>query len=160
MAKSEEENKVEGEEESSDIVLLNTHEKIDGSLCGDIDELKQGFARVTLITTESMRADHVGLVHGGFIFSAADFAAMAAVNERNVVLASSMCQFLAPVRVGDHVVFEAHERQKEGRKRNVYVVGSVLDIKVFEGEFKTVVTDNHVLNLTLLDNAEDASKGD
>lgn len=162
MAKSEEENKVnvEAEEESSGIVLLNTHEKIDGSLCGDIDELKKGFAQVTLVTTESMRADHVGLVHGGFIFSAADFAAMAAVNERNVVLASSNCQFLAPVRVGDHVVFEAHERQKEGRKRSVFVVGSVLDIKVFEGEFKTVVTDNHVLNLTLLDNAEDATQED
>jgi acyl-CoA thioesterase len=156
MAKNKEEKKVEEVTES--IVLLNTHEKIDGSLCGDIDELKVGFARVILETSESMRADHVGLVHGGFIFSAADFAAMAAVNERNVVLASSMCQFLAPVRVGDHVTFEAHERQKEGRKRSVYVVGSVLDIKVFEGEFKTVVTDNHVLNLTLVDNADEASK--
>lgn len=157
MAKKDEQQVTEEALEDS-IVLLNTHEKIDGSLCGDVEELKQGYSRVVLITTEAMRADEVGLVHGGFIFSAADFAAMSAVNERNVVLASSNCQFLAPVRVGDHVSFEAHERQKEGRKRSVYVVGSVLDIKVFEGEFKTVVTDNHVLNLTLLDNAEEAVK--
>ena len=144
------------EEIDNQVILLNTHEKIEVSLCGDIDELKKSYSKVILTTTESMRADEVGLVHGGFIFSAADFAAMSAVNERNVVLASSACQFLAPVRVGDAVTFEAHERQKEGRKRSVHVIGSVLDIKVFEGEFKTVVTDNLVLNLTLLDNVEKA----
>ncbi len=154
MAKKEQKSNKEIVDDS--LVLLNTHEKLDSSLCGDVEELKLGYARISLATTEAMRADDVGLVHGGFIFSAADFAAMAAVNERNVVLASSVCQFLAPVRVGDFVIFEARERQKEGRKRSVYVTGSVLDIKVFEGEFKTVVTDNHVLNLTLLDNAEKA----
>ena len=156
MAKKEQKSKEEHGDDSA--VLLNTHEKIDVSLCGDIEELKLGYSRISLATTESMRADDVGLVHGGFLFSAADFAAMTAVNERNVVLASSICQFLAPVRVGDFVIFEAKERQKEGRKRSVYVTGSVLDIKVFEGEFKTVVTDNHVLNLTLLDNVEEATK--
>ncbi len=148
---------VEPEEDA--VVLLQTHERIDQSLCGDIDILKRGYAKVELDTNESMRADDVGLVHGGFIFSAADFAAMAAVNERNVVLAAASCQFLAPVRVGDMVTFEAFERQKEGRKRSVYVVGTVLEIKVFEGEFKTVVTDNHVLNLTLVENAESAATG-
>jgi acyl-CoA thioesterase len=152
------EKKREEEQLDDAIVLLNTHEKIDNLLCGDIEELRLGYARISLSTTEAMRADDVGLVHGGFIFSAADLAAMCAVNERNVVLASSACQFLAPVRVGDLVTFEAQERQKEGRKRSVYVTGLVLDIKVFEGEFKTVVTDNHVLNLTLLDNAEEAAK--
>jgi acyl-CoA thioesterase len=155
MSKSEERREIQ-EELDNKTVMLNTHEKIDVSLCGDIEELRRGYSKIILSTTESMRADDVGLVHGGFIFSAADFAAMSAVNERNVVLASSSCQFLAPVRVGDSVVFEANERQKEGRKRSVYVIGSVLDIKVFEGEFKTVVTDNHVLNLTLLDNVEEA----
>ncbi len=154
MAKKEQKSNKEIVDDS--LVLLNTHEKLDSSLCGDVEELKLGYARISLATTEAMRADDVGLVHGGFIFSAADFAAMAAVNERNVVLASSVCQFLAPVRIGDFVIFEARERQKEGRKRSVYVTGSVFDIKVFEGEFKTVVTDNHVLNLTLLDNAEKA----
>jgi len=154
----EKKRKVNEVPEDDTVVLLNTHEMIDMSLSGDIDQLKRGYAKVSLSTTEVMRADDVGLVHGGFIFSAADFAAMASVNERNVVLASASCQFLAPVRVGDVVTFEAFERQKEGRKRSVYVTGSVLDIKVFEAEFKTVVTDNHVLNLTLVENAEEAVK--
>ncbi len=98
-----------------------------------------------------MLADEKGLVHSGFIFSAADYAAMAAVNEKNVVLVASNCQFLSPVRLGDIVNIKATVRNKEGRKRHVSVVGYVFDIKVFEGEFKTVVTERHVLKLHLVD---------
>ncbi len=134
---------------------LNTHEKINTVYSGEILKLESGYAKVILETTEVMRADEVGLVHGGFIFSAADFAAMVAVNEPNVVLASSNCLFLAPVRVGDSVTFEATEHQKEGRKRNVTVRGFVHEIKVFEGEFKTVITERHILRLDLLKNIED-----
>jgi len=133
---------------------LNTHERINTVYSGEIVKLQSGYAKVLLETNEVMRADEVGLVHGGFIFSAADFAAMAAVNEPNVVLASCNCLFLAPVRVGDVVTFEASEHQKEGRKRNVSVKGFVHDIKVFEGEFKTVVTERHVLRLDLMKNTE------
>jgi acyl-CoA thioesterase len=133
---------------------LNTHERINTVYSGEIIKLESGYAKVVLDTIEVMRADDVGLVHGGFIFSAADFAAMVAVNEPNVVLASCNCLFLAPVRVGDSVTFEATEHQKEGRKRNVTVRGFVHEIKVFEGEFKTVVTERHVLRLDLLKNIE------
>jgi len=149
-----------GREEESFTVLsnqqsaLNTHEKINRVYSGEIVKLELGYAKVLLETTEAMRADEVGLVHGGFIFSAADFAAMASVNEPNVVLASCNCLFLAPVRVGDSVTFEATEHQTEGRKRNVTVRGFVHDIKVFEGEFKTVVTERHVLRLDLMKNVE------
>lgn len=135
-------------------IVLNTHEKINTTYSGYIVKLESGYAQVLLETTDMMRADDVGLVHGGFIFSAADFAAMAAVNEPNVVLASCNCLFLAPVRIGDAVMFEATEHQKEGRKRNVSVRGFVHDIKVFEGEFKTVVTERHVLRLDLMKNVE------
>lgn len=133
---------------------LNTHERINTVYSGEIVKMEAGYAKVMLETIEGMRADDLGLVHGGFIFSAADFAAMAAVNEPNVVLASCNCLFLAPVRVGDTVTFEATEHQKEGRKRNVTVRGFVHEIKVFEGEFKTVVTERHVLRLDLMKNIE------
>ncbi|MEA3374525.1 MAG: hotdog domain-containing protein [Campylobacterota bacterium] len=144
------------EEEIEETVYLRTHELINHSLSGDIEKLEKGYAKIHLITNEDMRADEVGLVHGGFIFSAADFAAMAAVNEPNVVLSGCECQFLAPVRVGDEVTFEAKVRHKEGRKRNVVVTAYAYDIKVFESEFKTVVTERHVLKLSLLNEEDEA----
>lgn len=132
-------------------ILLNTHEKIDNDLCGRIEKVEKGHLELSLKTIPDMLADDHGLIHGGFIFSAADYAAMAAVNERNVVLVGTNSQFLSPVRLGDIVTFVATVRHKEGRKRNVHVTGHVLDIKVFDGEFKTVVTDRHVLKLSLGD---------
>ncbi len=152
---SDEPNNTVEEPTPQEEVHLQTHLKINQALSGDIELLQQGYSKVVLTTTEEMRADEAGLVHGGFIFSAADFAAMTAVNDKNVVLAASNCQFLAPVRVGDQVMFEAQVRHKEGRKRNVHVKGYNSEIKVFEGEFKTVITEHHVLNLSLLHNSEE-----
>lgn len=132
-----------------DEVFLKTHDRINQDLCGEIQKLEVGFVKLKLVTNHEMIADSQSLIHGGFIFSAADYAAMAAVNEKNVVLVASDCQFLSPVKFGDIVDFVAKVRHKEGRKRNVHVTGHVLDIKVFEGEFKTVVTERHVLKLKL-----------
>lgn len=139
-------------EDEENSVILSTHENINRDLNGEILRLEKGYVELRLITSSEMVVDNQGLIHGGFIFSAADFAAMAAVNERNVVLVGSDCQFLSPVKFGDEVNFVARVRHKEGRKRNVHVEAHVLDIKVFEGEFKTVITDRHVLKLKLLEN--------
>jgi len=136
--------------------VLKTHENINQELCGEIEKLENGFVKLKLVTTRDMVADSKNLIHGGFIFSAADYAAMAAVNEKNVVLVASECQFLSPVKFGDIVNFVAKVRHKEGRKRNINVTGHVLEIKVFEGEFKTVVTDRHVLKLKLTDTDKDS----
>ncbi|MDD5372096.1 MAG: hotdog domain-containing protein [Sulfurimonas sp.] len=140
---------------SKDDVILKTHERINQDLCGEIEKLETGYIELKLVTNHDMIADSKNLIHGGFIFSAADYAAMAAVNEKNVVLVASDCQFLSPVKFGDIVNFVAKVRHKEGRKRNVHVTGHVLEIKVFEGEFKTVVTDRHVLKLRLTDTEDD-----
>ncbi len=147
-AAGEEENRVEGE------VELNTHRRIDQSLSGMLLELQEGYAKVELETTRQMAVDEMGLIHGGFTFAAADFAAMAAVNDPNVVLVSSECRFLSPVKVGDRVVFEAKELYRESRKRKIHVIGTFEDIKVFEGEFMAVVLERHVLKLKLLKDEE------
>ena len=150
---------VEEEHESSK-VFLQTHEKVNSDYSGEIVVLERGYVEVRLTTKPEMLADEVGLIHGGFIFSAADYAAMAAVNEKNVVLVASDCQFLSPVKFHDEVNIIARVRHKEGRKRNVHVEGFVLDIKVFEGEFKTVVTDRHVLKLKLLEDEDAKPSGE
>lgn len=136
-------------------VDIRTHQKINHELCGEIQTLENGYVELKLVTTHEMIADDQGLIHGGFIFSAADYAAMLAVNEKNVVLVGSDCQFLSPVKFGDIVTFVAKVRHKEGRKRNVHVTGHVLNIKVFDAELKTVVTERHVLKLKLLDGEQE-----
>ena len=75
---------------------LNTHLNIDTSLCGKVVKLYTNYAEVLLHTTQQMSADSQGLVHGGFIFGAADYAAMLAVNDPYVVLGASSSKFVAP----------------------------------------------------------------
>lgn len=146
----------EYKDEAEKQVILRTHERINRDLNGEIIKHEIGYVELRLTTTAEMVADSLGLIHGGFIFSAADYAAMVAVNERNVVLVASDCQFLSPVKFHDEVNVIARVRHKEGRKRNVHVEAFVLDIKVFEGEFKTVITEKHILKLKLLDQDETA----
>ncbi|MEN4052262.1 PaaI family thioesterase [Sulfurimonas sp. NWX79] len=154
---NEEELELEDYREDEEQIIIQTHERINQDLCGEVIKFEQGCVELRLTTLSEMVADDIGLIHGGFIFSAADYAAMLAVNERNVVLVASDCQFLSPVKFHDEVHFVARVRHKEGRKRNVHVEAFVLDIKVFEGEFKTVITERHVLKLKLLDKEESES---
>ena len=157
MAENEEEFEIDDYRDGSDQIFVKTHGRINENLCGEIVKIEEGYVEVRLITLPEMLADDVGLIHGGFIFGSADYAAMLAVNEKNVVLVASDCQFLSPVKLNDEVNVIARVRHKEGRKRNVHVEAFVLDIKVFEGEFKTVITEKHVLKLHLIDEEEEAS---
>jgi acyl-CoA thioesterase len=145
-------------EDEENKVFIQTHERVNQDLNGEVIKMEIGFVEVRLVTTSEMVADDIGLIHSGFIFCAADYAAMLAVNERNVVLVASDCQFLSPVKFHDVVNVIAKVRHKEGRKRNVHVEAFVLDIKVFEGEFKTVITEKHVLKLHLLDEEDEENK--
>ena len=124
---------------------LKTHLKFNPKF-GRLVEITENGARVILETTEDMAVDDEGLVHGGFTFGAADFCAMASVNEPYVVLVRAYnCEFMAPVKVGDVVEFTGEIILKEKRKVEVKVVGTLNEIKVFEGIFGCVVLDNHVL---------------
>ena len=124
-----------------------THLGIDPSLSGHPVALAEGSATVELTTTAVMAADAEGLVHGGFVFSAADYAAMLAVNDPNVVLAAASMRFLAPVRVGEVVTLSAQVEGERGRKRSVAVEGRVGERAVVSGEFTAAVLDQHVLEM-------------
>jgi len=126
-------------------MLQNTHLKINTQLCGEAVALERGYAKVVLKTVAEMAADDAGLIHGGFIFGAADFAAMCAVNEPNVVLTGSSTRFLLPSVVGDTVEFEANVIEEAGAKAVVEVTGRCKGREVFTGSFKTYVTQEHVL---------------
>ena len=124
---------------------IRTHRRVDQSLSGVPVELSQGKAIVKLKTDDRMVADEYGLVHGGFIFSLADYASMLAVNEETVVLAKAEVKFLKPVKLGDEVVATAEVKGIEGKKRFVSVEVKRGDEVVFTGEFLCVVPEKHVL---------------
>ena len=126
-------------------IELKTHLKLNPKFARLIEITEEG-AKVLLETTPDMAVDEEGLVHGGFTFGAADFCAMATVNEPYVVLVKATnCEFMAPVKVGDKVEFTGEILMKEKRKVEVKVTGTLNEIKVFEGLFSCVVLDNHVL---------------
>jgi acyl-coenzyme A thioesterase PaaI-like protein len=124
---------------------LNSHQKIRKSLCGNIISLEQGYSKTTLQTTDEMSVDTLGLIHSGFIFGAAEYAAVTAINEKNLVIISSKTKFLAPAKNGDLVEFEAKAKFEDLRKREVKVIGEINEIKIFEGVFQAVVLENHIL---------------
>lgn len=124
---------------------IRTHQQIAPNLCGLAQEVGEGYSLIQLTPTPDMAVDAFHLVHGGFIFGLADYAAMLAVNDPNVVLAAADVKFLKPVRVEDILTAEARVREIEGKKHIVDV-----DVKrdadsVFRGSFTCFVLAKHVL---------------
>lgn len=124
---------------------LKTHLKIKSSLIGNLTELSKNSAKVVLQTTNEMSVDELGLIHSGFLFGSAEYAAVAAVNEANVVVIGCRSKFFAPAKVGDLVNFEAKGRFEDARKREIKVIGMINEIKVFEGIFQAVILERHIL---------------
>jgi uncharacterized protein (TIGR00369 family) len=122
-----------------------THLGADPRFCGTLLDLGVGFAQVALRAVPDMAVDAAGLIHGGFIFGLADYAAMLAVNDPNVVLASAEARFLKPVRLGDRVVANAKTVGAKGKKHEVSVEATVNSERVFEGTFTCFVLERHVL---------------
>ena len=122
-----------------------THQGIDQSLCGRPLEVGDGYSRVALATLPSMSVDSSGLVHGGFIFGLADYAAMIAVNHPNVVLGAADVKFLKPVKAGDEVLAEAQVQEVQGKKQWVSVSVTQSEITVFQGMFTCFVLDRHIM---------------
>ena len=124
---------------------LKTHQNTEASLCGTPIKLGKGYSLVSLQTTAQMAVDDFDLVHGGFIFGVADYAAMIAVNHPNVALGAADVKFLKPVRVGDTLVAEARMEKKDGKKETVFVRVIRDGENVFEGTFVCFVLKKHVL---------------
>ncbi|WP_209476507.1 PaaI family thioesterase [Thermococcus stetteri] len=125
---------------------IRTHKLASESLLGKPVKVGPPEAEVVLKTTEEMAVDEYGLVHGGFTFGLADYAAMLAVNEPTVVLGKAEVRFLKPVRAGERLMAKARIREDLGRKKIVEAeVLNEKDEKVFEGTFHCYVLERHVL---------------
>ena len=126
---------------------IKTHRAISRKLVGVPVEIVEGVkALAELTTTGDMAADSTGLIHGGFIFSLADYAAMLAVNQPNVVLGQAQARFTASVRVGETMKAEAIIAKTDGRKTEVNVDVKVDDKKVLTGSFICYTLEKHVFD--------------
>lgn len=125
---------------------ISTHQAIEQSLCGTALELGTDYSRVELVAVQCMAADASGLVHGGFVFSLADYAAMIAVNHPNTVLGSADVRFAKPVRVGERLLAEATVEQRVDKKILVRVSVRREDDEVFNGLFTCFAPQRHVLS--------------
>lgn len=125
---------------------IQTHNEVDASLVGHIVECREGRAVAQLETLPQMAVDTRGLVHGGFVFGLADYAAMVAVNDPNVVLGAADARFVAPVRAGETVIATARVLEEKGKKRVVECIARVGEREVFTGTFTAFVLEHHVLD--------------
>jgi len=128
------------------MLTIQTHQGISREAFGTPVHLEEGASRVALLTNRAMAVDETGLVHGGYIFGLADYAAMIAVNHPNVVLGSSEVKFLKPVRAGETVIAAATAEARQGKKQIVSVTVTRNDEAVFSGSFTCFVLDRHVLS--------------
>ena len=125
---------------------IKTHNKVSEILVGKPLEVVTGIeAMVELEAIADMTVDSTGLVHGGFTFGLADYAAMLAVNQPYVVLSSAQTKFTAPVRVGDKMRAKAKVIKTEGKRSEVNVDVMVGKDKVFTGTFLCYSLEKHVL---------------
>lgn len=142
------------EEQSNTIILpeeenpfrneLNTSPNIKIALNGVVTQLRKNHAKTKLYTTDDMVTDLEGLIHSGFIISAANYAALAAINEQNCITINTRVSMYAPAKLGDIIEFEANAHFDESRKREVRVIGYIKDVKIFEGTFGLVILEEHI----------------
>ena len=128
-------------------MLPATHLAIDRRLCGEPLDGGEGAAAGVLVTLPEMAADDRGLVHGGFVFGLADYAAMLAVNDPRVVLGGAEVRFLKPVTVGERLVARAVVQETGGRRSRGGVEVRRGEDVVMSGAFVCFTLDRHVLDL-------------
>ena len=122
-----------------------THQKINGSYSGIPIELRKNFAKLELITTDEMVVDDTGLIHGGFIFSLADYCAMLTINHPNVVLGKAEVHFLKPVVLRDILIAKGTVLDSKGKKSEVEVKVYRNEDLVFTGIFTCFTPEVHIL---------------
>jgi acyl-CoA thioesterase len=97
-----------------------------------LDEIRPGYARLSMRVAESMLNGHA-VAHGGMIFTLADTAfayACNSRNERNVALNATIA-FAAPGKLGDELVAIASERARAGRT-------GIYDVEIQDARGRTI----------------------
>lgn len=135
----------EVEEEIVEIQKLNTHTNILTNNAYKILALSKNFASIMISADTCERVKESGLIYDGVIFSAATFAATAAVNEKNMFLIGVNIDFLNPVKESDDIIFEANVHNTSSGKKIVTVSAKIHGIEFMHGDFMLLKLDEKSL---------------
>ncbi len=124
---------------------IKTHLDTNKELCGTPIKVEKDYCLIKMETTKAMTVDISGLIHGGFIFGAADYAAMLAVNHPNVVLGAADVKFLKPLKPNEIIYAEANVIETKNNKKIVSVSVKKDHTEVFKGTFICFILEKHVL---------------
>lgn len=137
--------------ENSELFEANDEQKvckkISRDLCGEIIKQTKNKAEVRFVPVESMIMDDNMLIHHGFVFCAASFCAMSAVNEPNSMIIYSETKFLSPIELNNDITFKGRALQSDTKKREVVVEGFLYNIKVFDATFHIIVFDKSMFKI-------------
>jgi acyl-coenzyme A thioesterase PaaI-like protein len=126
---------------------IKTHKKINQNFSGFPLELKEGYSKLQLRMTKEMILDDTGLIHGGFLFSLADYTAMLAINHPNVVLGGANVRFILPAKLEDILIAEGHLKEIKDKKHIVEVIIRRDQELLFRGDFYCFIPQKHVLSV-------------
>jgi acyl-coenzyme A thioesterase PaaI-like protein len=134
------------EVQKDDIALtaqLKSYKNIHSNYSYKLLELSEGYAKISINSSKSETVDDEKYIYDGTIFSAANFCAMASLNEPNTFLISANIDFLNQVNIEDEdVIFEAYATSNISGKKHISVEGKINEITVFLGSFVAMKLDN------------------
>lgn len=116
-------------------------------MCGSIIKMTYEEVITKFVPTKQMISDESNLIHSGFIFNAANYAAMCLVNQPHAITIGAEVEFLAPVEFEQEMMFLATIKQSNAKKFEINVKGTLLDIKIFEAIFHIAVFDKQLFKL-------------
>ena len=132
----------EFESEEGDFLSKADYDAVVQKVCQNIDpsngiikELKDGTSKC--FARDNKQNDFGQNRFGAFrnLYSSAAYSALLAVNNPNAIIIGVEMKFLAPIELGNEVLFKAQSLQEDTKKREVKVEGFVLDIKIFDAMF-------------------------
>ena len=96
--------------------LMWARDRASQALGVEIDGIRPGVATAAMTVGPDMVNGH-DIAHGGYVFTLADTAFAFACNTYGVVTVAAGADilFVAPARLGDRLVAQAHERSRSGR---------------------------------------------
>ena len=136
----------EVEDEIVEVKGLNTHNDIQTNNAYTIVSLTNNHATIKIQASTCEKVKESGLIYDGAIFAAANFAAIASVNEKNMFLISVNIDFFNPLKEeNEDITFEANVRHTSSGKKAVNVVAKVNEIAFMQGEFILLKLDEQSL---------------